>query len=131
MNSNMRANIGIGSAIAYFTKLGYIVSVPLTDSQNYDLVVDIGGLKKVQVKTTAYKQRDKYVVSLATKGGNRSGSGEIKRFDSTCVDILYALTADDEIYVIPTSVVDAKNQLVLGHKYAKYLMGARGIEPPA
>lgn len=33
-----------------FSKIGYTVSVPITDSQDYDLIVDNGALLKVQVK---------------------------------------------------------------------------------
>lgn len=29
-------------AMAYFSKIGYTVSVPITDSQDYDLIVDNG-----------------------------------------------------------------------------------------
>lgn len=29
-------------AIAYYSKLGYTISIPLTDSQDYDLIVDTG-----------------------------------------------------------------------------------------
>lgn len=40
-------------AIAYYSELGYTVSIPLTDTQDYDLIADTGNtLLKVQVKTT-------------------------------------------------------------------------------
>ena len=35
---------GLGLAIAWFTAAGWTVSVPLTDSQPYDLVVDDNGV---------------------------------------------------------------------------------------
>lgn len=38
-------------AIAYYSKLGWTISIPVTDSQDYDLIVDTGTkLLKVQVK---------------------------------------------------------------------------------
>ena len=50
-NTKIQGSIGLGQAIACFTKLGYIVSVPLNDSQDYDLIVEIDNkLYKVQVK---------------------------------------------------------------------------------
>lgn len=42
-----QGNVGIAAAILYFTKQGCTVSVPLNDSQDYDLVVDLNNeLKK-------------------------------------------------------------------------------------
>lgn len=29
-------------AIAYYSKLGWTISIPLTDTQDYDLIVDTG-----------------------------------------------------------------------------------------
>lgn len=62
-------NAGLSMAIAYFDANGYTVSVPLNDTQNYDLVVDMNGvLKKIQVKSTnnkeaknSYRARDQTV----------------------------------------------------------------------
>ena len=31
-----QGNVGVAYAIAYYSKLGYTVSVPLTDTQDYD-----------------------------------------------------------------------------------------------
>ena len=41
-----KGNSALGIAIAYFSTNGYIVSIPLNDTQDYDLIVDknIGGL---------------------------------------------------------------------------------------
>lgn len=33
-----KGNSGLGMAIAYFTTKGYTVSIPLNDTQDYDLV---------------------------------------------------------------------------------------------
>lgn len=35
-----KGNSGLGIAIAYFTTHGYTVSIPLNDTQDYDLVVE-------------------------------------------------------------------------------------------
>lgn len=61
----------MGQAIAYYTKLGCTVNIPLNDCQEYDLVVEYpSGLKKVQVKTTKHKAKSgKYVVNLRTMSG--------------------------------------------------------------
>jgi hypothetical protein len=58
MNSNQKGNIGVGIAISYFSSQLKTVSLPLNDSQPYDIVVEFpDGLKKVQVKTTTEKYK--------------------------------------------------------------------------
>ena len=61
-----KGNTGLGIAIAYYSMNGYTVSIPLNDTQDYDLIVDKNNiLKKVQVKATSCKTRyNKYQLSL-------------------------------------------------------------------
>ena len=57
INSKKQGDIGMCYAMAYYSKLGWTISVPITDSQDYDLIVDTGtNLLKVQVKTTSYEE---------------------------------------------------------------------------
>ena len=35
-----KGNSGLGMAIAYFSSNGYTVSIPLNDTQDYDLVIE-------------------------------------------------------------------------------------------
>lgn len=52
-NTKKQGNWGLGQAIAYFTRIGASVSIPLTDSQEYDLIVDIENkLVRIQVKSS-------------------------------------------------------------------------------
>ena len=104
-NTKKQGDIGVGSAVAYFAQKGFTVCIPLTDSQPYDLVVDMDGmLSRVQVKTTSYRYKSgMYMVSLTVKGGNRSGVGKIKVFDKTAVDHVFVLTEDGERYLVPSS----------------------------
>lgn len=41
-NPKKQGDAGLGVAIGWFTTHGYTMSVPLTDSQDYDLIVDDG-----------------------------------------------------------------------------------------
>lgn len=68
INSKKQGDIGMCYAMAYYAKLGWTVSIPVTDSQDYDLVVDNGTrLFKVQVKTTkSISPSGNYIVSLRT-----------------------------------------------------------------
>lgn len=103
-NTKKQGDAGIGIAVGWFAANGHTVAIPLTDSQDYDLVVDLDGLKRVQVKTTTYKEPSgNFFVSLTVKGGNRSGKGKIKRFDSSRVDYIFIVTAAGENYLIPAN----------------------------
>lgn len=119
-NTKKQGDVGLGSAIGYFVTKGYTVSVPLTDSQSYDLIVDDGVLNRVQVKTTSFKIRNSFYVSLSVKGGNRSGAGKIKDFDKEKVEAVFILTSDGERYYIPTTAIIAKNSITLNGKYDIY-----------
>lgn len=117
-NAKKQGDIGMAYAIAYYSRLGYTVCIPMTDSQDYDLIIDTGNsLLKVQVKTTDYvTDSGTYQVSLKTCGGNRSGQ-TIKTFDSNSSDLLFVLTGNGSCYSIPKSEITTKNTLNLGDKY--------------
>lgn len=120
-NSRKQGDAGIGAAIAFFTSNGYPVSIPLTDSQEYDLVIDIDGcLKKVQVKTVYHRNKwNWFCVHLRTCGGNRSFS-TYKMFDNSLVDFLFIVTENCDKYFIPAMVIKVRNTLVLGHRMERY-----------
>lgn len=120
INSKKQGDIGMCYAMAYFSKMGYTVSVPITDSQEYDLIVDNGRLLRVQVKTTSYKTNHGiYQVQLKTCGGNRS-CNSIKYFDTNNSDLLFVLTESGEMYLIPRSELNAKSAFNLGKEYMRY-----------
>lgn len=120
MNSKIQGNIGVGKAISYFTELGYIVSIPLTDAQKYDLVVDINNiLHKVQVKTTTFKVGSVYQVLLKTNGGNRSRSTEYL-FNNADSDLLFVWCEDGSMFNIPTKDITNTSTLNLGEKVSNY-----------
>jgi hypothetical protein len=111
--------------MAWFGSRGFGVCVPLIDNQPYDLVVDDGArLRKVQVKTTTHRSpHGRFVVKLATDGGNQSFHTR-KAFDPTSCDLLYALTDDLDRYLIPTSAITAATRLHLGEAMARYRLRA-------
>lgn len=122
INSKKQGDIGMCYAMAYYAKLGWTVSVPVTDSQDYDLVVDNGTrLFKVQVKTTkSISPSGNYVVNLRTMGGNRSGAGKYKDFSENSSDLLFALTDSGDCCSIPKSEISAVNAVALGERYLPY-----------
>jgi hypothetical protein len=114
-NSRVQGDAGLGQAIAYFTGQGNTVCIPLTDSQKYDLIVELDGqLKRVQVRTTTrQKNRNSWELQLKTCGGNKSRNGSIP-FDNKSCDLIFAICGDDCRYLIPTYTVKAKVSLLLG-----------------
>ena len=117
--NNSKGNLGIGKAISYFTENEFVVSIPLNDTQKYDLVVDINGiLSRVQVKTTTTLQSKSYRVDLRTSGGNRSRY-KYENFDKTKIDILFVFT-DGGSWLIPSSVIQSARSVTLGDKYMIY-----------
>ena len=92
-NSRQKGDVGLGCAIAYFAQQNWTVSIPLTDSQSYDLIIDDkNGLKKVQVKTTEQQEPNGvFKVDLRTCGGNQSFK-TVKKFDHSTSDLLFVLT---------------------------------------
>ena len=127
-NTKAQGNIGIAYAIAHYVSSGYTVSIPMNDSQEYDLVVDIDGfLNKVQVKTTGSKTPyGIYTVTLRNCGGtNGSVYG---RVNSSSVDLVFILTASGDMYEVPLiDLQNNTNSLNLGDKALKYKI----TKPPA
>ena len=122
-NSKQQGDIGMGYAIAYYTSIGYAVSLPLTDSQEYDIVVEDHNKKflKVQVKTSYHKDKrtGNYQVNLKTAGGNRSRDS-YAYFDLDYIDLLFVLLDNGRCYSIPTSDIAARTALSMTEKYESY-----------
>ncbi|GAB5492938.1 MAG: hypothetical protein Phog2KO_31530 [Phototrophicaceae bacterium] len=112
-NSKKQGDIGLVLEIAWFEINDYPVSIPLTDSQDYDLIIDMSGtLKKVQVRTTYNQQKSgSYEVNLRVMGGNRSGTGQVKYFIDTDVDYLFIVVENGAKYFIPKSNITNKRAI--------------------
>jgi hypothetical protein len=120
-NYKIQGNAGIGAAIAYFSKLGNIVSIPLTDSQEYDLIADDHiRLNRIQVKTTwSITKYGIYKCALRTCGGNKSGY-TCKKFNNKNCEFLFILCGNNDEYVIPSCDITTTSFICLGEKYLKY-----------
>lgn len=117
---SLQGNLGLGQAIAFFTSRGIPVSIPLNDTQKYDLVAEIDGvLKKISVKTTMHKPHSYYSVLLRNCGG-ASGKNVSRPFDNTSCDYLYVLCEDGAQYCIPADKIEVKNSLVLDGRFDEY-----------
>ena len=120
-NSNKeKGNTGLGIAIAYYSANGYTVSIPLNDTQDYDLIVDKDNiLKKIQVKATSCKTKyNRYQVALKSCGGTKGGT--YKTLVDTNIDEVFIVTDSLELFRIPIEVIKNKATLNLCEKYEKY-----------
>lgn len=129
-NSVTKGNFGLGVAVAFFTSKGYVVSLPLNDNQDYDLVVDNGALMKIQVKTTFSKNKsDNYKVYLRTIGSSTTGVKSIKYFTECKCDYLFIVTSNGDMYMISKSDVTQKTQINLSKDKEIYFVGNMGLKP--
>ena len=92
-----KGRAGMAMAIAYFGANGYTVSIPLNDTQWYDLVIEKDGeFKTVQCKATGSADN---AISIKSTGGTK---GTV--YDTILnhpVDYLFCLDSEMHMYVIP------------------------------
>ena len=123
-NTKQQGNIGLGSAIQYFSQKLYTISLPLNDSQDYDLVVEDrdGTLKKVQVKTsTQLNEYGTYSVNLRVLGGNSKSNYVHKKANEVIYDWLFILCDNGDRYLIPKDIIkDLKSTITVGKLYQEY-----------
>jgi hypothetical protein len=110
------------SAINWFLTKGAYVSLPMFDHPDYDLIADFGDrVERVQVKTSICWTRQRFVVQLATRGGNQSWNGTIKYLDATRCDSLFVHVGDGRRWYIPANALGGDSAISLGGpKYAEF-----------
>jgi len=117
----------VGEAVSWFLRRGYVPSIPIEPAR-YDLVVESDeGLKRVQVKSTAYQERGRFVVGITRQeyGGSRqtySAMGRRTRthYSSNDVDFFFIVTGSGDKYLVPIAVASGLTRLTLDRKYATY-----------
>lgn len=115
MNSNQKGNIALGKAISYFTEENYIVSLPLNDSQCYDLIIEKEGkLQMVQVKyTSQIVNSGKYFCKLQTKNQDKV----FYTLKDTYCDLLYCYCSNGDEYLVPIKDIINETHLTLTIEY--------------
>ena len=109
-----KGNSGLVTAIAYYGLKGYTVSIPLNDTQDYDIIVDNGQkLLKIQVKATSQRTPQGYTTfNVASTGGTK---GEVyKTIKDTDIDYVFVVTELQELYEIPISEIQTTKSFNLG-----------------
>jgi hypothetical protein len=127
VNRRVQGDIGELSAMEWLASRGATVWVPFNHSPHIDLMAKWDNqLIKVQVKTSTYRGsiksgEERWRVSIATNGGNRSWTGLAKKFDPTRVDYLFVLVGDGRRWFIPAPFVEAVRSIALGGtKYSEF-----------
>ena len=92
-----KGRAGLSLAIAYYGTQGYTISLPLNDTQWYDLVIEKDGVfQTVQCKFTASQDG---AVKLTSSGGTK-GKVYDKLLEHS-IDILFCADAKMNMYSIP------------------------------
>ena len=112
-----KGRCGLSLAIAYFGSNGYTVSIPLNDTQDYDLIVDKDGvLNRISVKFTGRKCDEYYTVDLRSCGGS-NGAKVYSNFIDSDASYLFVTTEEPKLYLIPREKVNTTTQITLNAIY--------------
>ena len=104
INRKQIGRIGLSMAINYFTLQGYTVSLPMNDTQWYDLVIEKdGNFKTVQCKAT---QTENSEISLRNMGGTK-GTQYDSILNHSGLDYLFCVNKDFDMWNIPLSDIQA------------------------
>jgi PD-(D/E)XK endonuclease len=103
------------SAINWLFSAGALVSKPLFENADYDLIADFGDrVDRVQVKTSTCWRNARWNVTLCTRGGNRSWNGLVKRLDPSRCDYVFVHAGDGRRWYIPASDLGGNSGILLG-----------------
>ncbi len=121
-------SLGLARAIYEYQRLGYTVSLPLVDAQEYDLIIEKDGLLyTVQCKATSQKARrrdnscySRYYLGLRSIKTNTKVTTTKKkgRFD-----MLFVLCDNNDCYSIPHGELP-ETGATLGVKYLRFRIGS-------
>lgn len=101
---------GLSMAITYFTLQGYTVSLPINDTQWYDLIIEKDDtFFTVQCKAT---QTDDNTISLRSTGGTKGMSYD-NILNHSKLDYLFCVDNALQMWLIPVKDIITTNQISL------------------
>jgi PD-(D/E)XK endonuclease len=116
MHTTDKGEVARYSAAAHLMKLGFVVSVPLTENSSYDLLLDKDGkFYRTQIKK-ATLINGVLKIKLYTANHNKNIVGSIKKYTSKDIDWLIGVDIDsNRFYLIDysTGVYNNKNSVWL------------------
>jgi len=133
MDNKEKGNLAVASAIQHLVSAGYTVSIPLSDTVKYDLVVERDGVfEAIQCKYAGYEANPGiFSVPIYVSGGNRSAGNRRIRYQQGDFDILYVLCANGRAYAIPFQEIVGQVTVNLGReskwsKWEAYFLSGTG-----
>lgn len=110
INRKQIGRIGLSMAINYFTVLGYTVSIPINDTQWYDLIVEKDGqFQTVQCKAT---QTLNDTIDFRSTGGTKGLEYDNIKNHSE-LDWLFCVNKNLNMWLIPSKELPNSNRIVL------------------
>lgn len=98
MSRKQTGRIGLSMAINYFTIKGYTVSLPINDTQWYDLIIEKDGIfETVQCKATETKES---TIDFRSTGGTK-GTEYDNIHNHKELDYLFCVNKDLNMWLIP------------------------------
>ena len=108
INRKAIGRIGLSMAINYFTINGYTVSIPINDTQWYDIVVEKDGLfQTIQCKATSGD-----VIDFRSTGGTK-GIEYDNLLNHSELDYLFCVNGNLEMWLIPIKDIITTKQITL------------------
>ena len=99
METQIKGDKAVAAIIYKLTKAGYTISLPITESAEYDLVIEKEGkIERVQVK---YSKRED--IDLRKIHSNSKGY-VIKKYSKNAFDVLAVVKPTEECYLIRRSI---------------------------
>ena len=110
INRKQIGRIGLSMAINYFTIQGYTISLPINDTQWYDLIIEKDGkFETVQCKATATQSG---AIDFRSTGGTK-GTVYDNLLNHSELDWLFCVNKDLEMWLIPVKEITTSKQLTL------------------
>ena len=99
-HTKFKADVGLAKVIADLTLKGYVPCIPLSEHQQYDLVVvrDNGSMVRLQVKYAALKRNGSVDVKFRTSWADKNGT-HIKRYQESDFDY-YAIYCPEKAQIL-------------------------------
>ena len=110
VNRKQIGRLGLSMAINYFTIQGYTVSLPINDTQWYDLIIEKDNqFFTVQCKAT---QTENDSIDLRSTGGTK-GSIYDNVLNHSKLDYLFCVNKDLKMWLIPVKDITTSKQITL------------------
>ena len=115
MNKHQQGTVSELLATSYFIQNGYIVSKPINDFNEYDLVIDNGELKRIQVKTIYWDNNKKrYLISCVTSHIRGNQRRVTKKYQQKSFDYLCGVERNNNaIYLMPINVIAGRRSITV------------------